>query len=61
MWLLWIVLIVVLALVIKAATGGGSGQGGGQTKTPREILDERYARGEIDKDEYEQKQRDLGS
>ncbi len=28
-------------------------------KTPLEIVRERYARGEIDRDEYEQKRRDL--
>jgi len=28
-------------------------------KTPLEIVRERYARGEIDRDEYEQKKRDL--
>lgn len=60
MWLLWIVLIVVLVLVVKAMSGPGSTQGGGQARSPREILDERYARGEIDKDEYEQKRKDLG-
>lgn len=29
-------------------------------KTPLEIVQERYARGEIDREEYEQKKRDLG-
>jgi putative membrane protein len=28
-------------------------------KTPLEIVDERYARGDIGRDEYEQKKRDL--
>jgi uncharacterized membrane protein len=32
---------------------------GSRDKTPLEILQERYARGEIDKEEYEQKKRDL--
>ncbi|MBU6488509.1 SHOCT domain-containing protein [Paraburkholderia tagetis] len=30
-------------------------------KTPLEIVQERYARGEINREEYEQKKRDLGS
>lgn len=32
---------------------------GPRDKTPLEILQERYARGEINKEEYEQKKRDL--
>jgi putative membrane protein len=60
MWLLWIGLIVVLVLVVRAMSGAGSAQGGGQPRSPREILDERYARGEIDKEEYDQKRKDLG-
>jgi uncharacterized membrane protein len=32
---------------------------GSRDKTPLEILQERYARGEIDQKEYEQKKRDL--
>ena len=62
MWLIWIVLIVVLVLVLRAVILPGTGQNGGRSgKTAREVLDERYARGEIDKDEYEQKRRDLGA
>ncbi|HJQ29478.1 MAG TPA: DUF6019 family protein [Rubrobacter sp.] len=30
-------------------------------RTPREILDERYARGEIGRDEYERVRRDLAA
>ncbi|MBI5870825.1 MAG: SHOCT domain-containing protein [Actinobacteria bacterium] len=30
-----------------------------QTETPLEILRQRYARGEIDRDEYESRKRDL--
>jgi putative membrane protein len=62
MWLIWIVLIVVLVLVLRAVIPPGTRPDGGRSdKTAREILDERYARGEIDKDEYEQKRRDLGA
>lgn len=59
MWLIWIVLIVVLVLVLRAAVGTGPSQGGTPQRNAREILDERYARGEIDQDEYERKRRDL--
>ncbi len=34
--------------------------GGGKQKSAQEILDERYSRGEIDREEYEEKKRVLG-
>jgi putative membrane protein len=36
-----------------------SPRGEPREKTPLEILQERYARGEIGRDEYEQRKRDL--
>ncbi len=57
MWLFWILLIVVIAWAVKGFTGGnlpGVGQNG---KTPLEILEERFARGEIDQEEFEQKRK----
>jgi putative membrane protein len=43
---------------LQAQPGSNQGTRG---KTPFEIVQERYARGEIDRDEYEQKKRDLGA
>ena len=58
MWLFWIALIVLVVWGAGAVT-----RGGGATAAPKysalEILKERYARGEIDKEEYEQKRKDL--
>lgn len=69
MVLYWGVLILVIALVVKWIFGGPSGPGWlrGDFFNEREargnraldILKERYARGEIDKEEFEQKKRDL--
>ncbi len=66
LWLL-LSLLVVLAVValivalVRATTKGAppppSPPGG---EHPREILDARYARGEIDRDAYLQARRDLG-
>lgn len=57
-WLFWILLLVVAVWVIRIATANGNDMNNG--KTALDILKERYARGEIDQDEFEQKQRDLG-
>lgn len=53
----WIVIIVAIIALLKWVTGSGSSDN--STKSARQILDERYARGEIDKFEYEQKKKDL--
>lgn len=59
-WLLLLVAIVVAVVWMVRSTG----QGGGRELPPRrsaglDVLEERYARGEIDRDEYVQKKRDL--
>lgn len=60
MLLFWGLIIVV---VVALARGLGSRSGGPEPrlgeKTTLDILGERYARGEIDKAEYEEKRRDL--
>jgi len=57
-WLLVILGIAALIRWLQAQSGSNQGTRG---KTPLEIVQERYARGEIDRDEYEQKKRDLGA
>ncbi len=55
----WVaVLVAVIALVRWMSDQPRSGDGGG--KRALDILQERYARGEIEREEYEQKRRDLG-
>jgi len=63
----WIFMLLFWALVIAGGIAlvrwlGTRDKGGGDRKrrTPLDILQERYARGEIDREEYEQKRRDLG-
>lgn len=59
MLLFWgLVIFGIVALVKWIAT---SSRGDTRRKPPLETLNERYARGEIDRDEYEQKKRDLQS
>ena len=59
MLLFWVFIIVIIALLIRGLAGLGSSSAK-QTaeKTPLEILKERYARGEINREEFEQKKRD---
>jgi putative membrane protein len=55
--------LVIAGVVVLARSLGGFGSGAaprGAERTPLEILRERYAKGEIDQREFEQKRRDLG-
>lgn len=57
MGLIWIVLLVVLLLMIAGLFRTGRERDSGPGA--REILDRRYARGEIDRDEYLRRLSDL--
>ena len=59
MLLFWVVLILVIVLLIRLATGKRTSWDQPREKSALDILKERYARGEIDKEEFEQKKRDL--
>ena len=56
MLLFWGVIIVAVVLVAKWFANSNAPPRSG---SPLEVLKERYARGEIDKKEFEQKKRDL--
>ena len=63
MWIFWILLIVIVVALIKVA-GSGSGSGSPPAthdKSPMEILKIRYARGEIDEEEFNRRRRELES
>jgi putative membrane protein len=61
MILFWVILLVALVLVVSGASSGIRNRGNqtADASDPLEILKRRYARGEIDKAEYEAKRRDL--
>jgi putative membrane protein len=67
MWLGPVFMIALLALLIAAIValvrwmGGTSGDGVARVRTARDILDERYARGEIDREEYQRRRGDIGA
>ncbi len=55
-------IVVVVVLIVRWL--GGPGHGGAlyppPGKTPLDILKERFAKGEIDKEEFEERRRTLG-
>ena len=58
MWVILVVLVgVVIYFLLQASKSKGSA--GLTTETPLDILKKRYAKGEIDKEEFEQKKKDL--
>ena len=60
MWLFWILLIVVIVWAVKAVIGSSSNPSE-KRKSALDILKDRYAKGEIEREEFEQKRKDLGS
>ena len=59
MLLFWGLVIVGVATLIRWLLSQSSPNRSSRDKTPWEIVQERYARGEIEREEYEQKKRDL--
>jgi|AUZX01.1.fsa_nt_gi putative membrane protein len=59
-WVLVLAAVVALALVLVRRQSS-SAQHARRRKSARAILEERYARGEIGSEEFEQKKRDLRS
>ena len=53
-------IIVALVWFVTVATRRDSGSSG-RDKSALEILEERYARGEIEREEFEQKRKDLSN
>lgn len=58
MLLLWITLGGLAILLVRYLFANSERNSG---SSARDLLDERYARGDISRDEYEQVRRDLGS
>jgi len=58
MWIFWIIVIVAVVLVAKLVIDR-SAQSGSSSETSLEILEKRYASGEIDQDEFERMKKQL--
>ena len=61
MILIWLLIIVGIVAIVKWIVSASSGAQAPQKRTALDILKERYARGEIDQAEFEQKRRDIES
>lgn len=62
MGVFWLVLVgVCVAAILAVVRGCNPGRGDSPGNSALRILEERYARGEISKQEFEEKKRDLGS
>ncbi len=65
-WFGWIFWVVIIALIIWAVVtiinrGTREDHTTGRSESALDVLEKRYARGEIDKEEYEERKRDLRS
>jgi len=58
MWIFWIVLIVVIIALVRGM-GGSDKISDTNQRTPLQLLEARYAKGEIDEEEFEQRKRKL--
>lgn len=56
-WLVLLALAIVGIIALLRQRGDSNGAAGNNSRTPLQILDERFAKGEIDKDEYEERRR----
>ncbi len=59
MLLFWAILIVGIVMLVRSSRGSGAWGKDEREKSALDLLKERYARGEIEREEFEQKKRDL--
>ena len=60
MVLFWVLVILGIVVLVRYVGGSSASSGPPPSKTALDLLNERYARGEIDKQDYEERKRDLG-
>lgn len=59
MWVFWILLIVIIVAIVKMSGSGSGTPPDRPDKSPMEILKTRYAKGEIDEEEFNRRRREL--
>ncbi len=64
-WIFWLAILAILiwigVLIARNLQKSGSSEDPSQTESPLDILKKRYARGEINKEEFEQMKKDIQS
>lgn len=59
-WIIGLILVAFIIWAVMRSTGQNNNRNNtANHKSPLDILKERYARGEIDKEEFEQRKKDL--
>ncbi len=58
-WIIWIVIIIAVILLAKGYLSPSKKESEPTGESPLDVLKKRYARGEISKEEFEEKKRDL--
>lgn len=58
MWIIWILIIMGVFFIIQNVVKGNA-RSSNDNETPIEILKKRYARGEIEEEEYESRLKEL--
>lgn len=62
MWIFWLLILVIIVVGVWWGSRSLSGRRPSERpESPEDILKKRYARGEIDKDEYEERLQNLKS
>jgi putative membrane protein len=59
MVLWWVAGLVILVVLVRLAVGATGGAMARTDETPEQILKRRYAKGEIERDEYQRRLEDL--
>jgi putative membrane protein len=59
MWLWWLGILALIVGVLWAVARGAAAQGRAGENAPETVLKRRYARGELNREEYEQRLREL--
>jgi putative membrane protein len=59
MFLFWFVIVLLAILLVKGLFQSNSPRTVGKSSSARQILDERYARGEINQEQYQLMKKDI--